>query len=286
MTTLLLHPGANPKCRVCLGVGLQVEPAGAYAQAVPCACTAACPRCHGTLWVADGVGLRPPMRRCDCFKVDLRRRAFAEAQVPARYATSTFASFKRSDGNAAAWTAARNFAEGWTPGVTTRGLVLHGDVGRGKTHLLAAIVRSLVLRHGLRARFIEFTHLLADLKLSFERGTTGELLEPLAAVDVLAIDELGKGRNTEFEGTVLEELVSRRYNAGKMILGTTNYAPRPASGVAVPNLADLQGPQPTLGDRVSDRVFSRLTEMCDFVPVLGEDHRTTERRARRGGAAS
>jgi len=88
---------------------------------------------------------------------------------------------------------------------------------------------------------------------------------------VLAIDELGKGRNTEFEGTVLDELVSRRYNAGRTILATTNYTPGVSQGIATPEFAT--GKRPALIDRVGDRVYSRLVEMCSMVQIEGEEYR-------------
>jgi DNA replication protein DnaC len=146
-----------------------------------------------------------------------------------------------------------------------------------------------VLRRGTTARFVEFTHLLTDLKLSFEgRGDSASLVEPLYKVDVLLIDELGKGRCTEFEHTVLDDLVSRRYNAGLTILATTNFDPKlPATGQPVANLARATGPdgaaalRPSLRDRVDPRVFSRLQEMCDFLPVSGPDHREQAGRPRR-----
>ena len=41
-------------------------------------------------------------------------------------------------------------------------------------------------------------------------------------VDILFIDELGKGRNTDFELTILDQLVMGRYNQNKMIVASTN----------------------------------------------------------------
>jgi DNA replication protein DnaC len=169
----------------------------------------------------------------------------------------------------------------YAPG-TERGLVLVGDVGRGKTHLLVAMLRELVLVHGVSCRFVEFSHLLADLKAGFDAGRgAAALLDPLVAVEVLAIDELGKGRNTEFESMVVDELVSRRYNAMRPLLATSNFLPRTSVGRGTANASEAQlglAPPPALVDRVGDRVFSRLLETCEFVEVKGEDHR--ERRGR------
>lgn len=176
--------------------------------------------------------------------------------------------------------------EDYAVGEENRGLVLHGKVGRGKTHLMVAMLRELVIRYGVSVRFVEFSHLLADLKSGFDHGLgAARLIDPLVRVDVLAIDELGKGRNTEFEGTVLDELISRRYNAAGTILATTNYAPdAPPTGRATANAAAVvleSQKQPSLVDRVGPRVFSRLQEMSDFLEVGGPDHRRLSRERRR-----
>lgn len=281
----LVHPGADKACPLCHGRGLRVVPDGAFAVARLCTCIEGCPVCRDTGWVATGEGFRAPRRRCQCQHVAHRARVFDEVRIPRRYAHATLESFTPSRANMPAFIAVNRFITEFDPQSDNRGLVLHGQVGRGKTHLLVGMLRELVLRYGVSARFVEFSHLLADLKMSFDRRSgAAEILGPLSRVRVLAIDELGKGRNTEFEGTVLDELVSRRYNAAATILGTTNYEPRPATGRKAANLARAHHEQPTLADRVSERVFSRLREMCDFVPLEGEDHReTARRRGRRRG---
>ena len=251
-------------------------------------CVEGCPVCRGTGFIPTSSAFRAPVRPCACRQVDARARLFHAARIPSRYANATLASFDQRRGAMPAFAVINAWLKAWNPGAESRGLILHGKVGRGKTHLLVALLRELVLRHGASVRFIEFSHLLADLKLSFERGGTSELLDPLSRVQVLAIDELGKGRNTEFEGTVLDELISRRYNAGATILATTNFEPGPPIGIAAPNLADddPQRAMPRLSDRVSDRVYSRLREMTDFVPVLGDDWRDQRPPGRRSGRST
>lgn len=282
------HPPADPACPRCRGEGYQVERDGERAVARLCDCVGVCPLCHGSGFVAVEEGFRAPRRRCACQALDHKIRLFQVANLPGRHATSTRESFQPGS---ARQTAVLGAVTGWInnyrPGGENRGIVLYGAVGRGKTHLISALLRELVFRHGVSVAFVEFSHLLADLKGGFDRGEgAAARLDPLVKVEVLAIDELGKGRNTEFEGTIVDELVSRRYNAGKPILGTTNYEPEAARGLAAPNLAG--GAAPSLPDRVGPRVYSRLEEMCDFVEVPGEDFRTKlreDRRPARGRAA-
>lgn len=265
----LTHPGADPACATCHGLGLTVAPKGQFAVAVPCACRAPrCPACRGTGFLADRSDPTAPVTRCACRAVQDRARRFDAAEIPARYANSTLDSFDPQLTGKPALFMLRKYVADHRPGEPNRGFILWGPVGRGKTHLAVGALRALIFQHGVSARFVEFSHLLADIKTTFGvSGAAAEVLRPLVECDILLIDELGKGRNTEFEGTVLDEIVSRRYNAGSTILGTTNYEPSAATGRATANLADPKRTQPTLPDRVGERVYSRLTDICDVVPV-------------------
>ena len=85
--------------------------------------------------------------------------------------------------------------------------------------------------------------------------------------------ELGKGRLSDWELTIIDEVVSRRYNAMGCTLATTNYGPGSPTGAAPPNLSTTQNSGQTLGDRVGDRVYSRLLQLVDFVEDAGRDYR-------------
>lgn len=287
MNAYLPHPGATSGCSHCSQRGFVVKPEGERAVAVECACIQGpgpkCPVCRDTGWVSETEDIRGPKKRCDCQFVQRRMRLYAQANIPARHANSRLTTFQvASPSQQLALGAAMQFLSNFRPGVPSRGLVLYGDVGRGKTHLLCALVGELILEHGVSARFVEFSHLVADLKVAFERGSgAADVLGNLVSVDVLAIDELGKGRNTEFEGTVVDEVVSRRYNANTTLLGTTNFEPGPSSGFSSANLSRPDRTAPRLVDRLGDRVYSRIEEMCDFVGVQGQDFRLRDRRPAR-----
>lgn len=267
------HPGVRPDCDRCGGRAYLVRRDGERAVAVLCTCVSTCPRCGGSGWITDPETKR--LKRCRCQRFLGRISAFNEAMIPARHADSTLANFQvRHAAHGAVLTALTERVRVWEPGKINRGFILWGDVGRGKTHLMVGVLRELIFEHGVTARFVEFSHLLADLKSGFDRGQgAASLIDPLVRVDILAIDELGKGRNTEFEGTVLDELVSRRYNALGPILGTTNFAPGAATGNAVANAAAPDATRPALADRVSERVYSRMVEMVDMLHLQGEDFR-------------
>ncbi len=284
-----LHPGANPGCAQCHGLGGVVVPDGEFAAVKPCECLSPCPHCQGTGFVATAERFRAPRSRCVCQTAVSRWRAFDKVGVPARHANSTRATFQAASRQQAVILGeVSKYLSSFEPGAPNRGLILYGDVGRGKTHLLTGLLRELVLSKGVRGRFVEFSHLLADLKAGFDAGQgSASRIDPLVDVEVLGIDELGKGRATQFEGTVIDEIVSRRYNAMRPIIATTNFGPGAATGSAVANAAERAlgtSSAPTLRDRVGDRVYSRLRETCEFIPILGDDFRE-RRKPRKGGAA-
>jgi DNA replication protein DnaC len=108
-----------------------------------------------------------------------------------------------------------------------------------------------------------------------------EIIGPLASVPVLAIDELGKERGTEWERSMLDELISRRYNGGLTTLFATNYPLTPQAVPTQPGrIVRTASPEfqrdaemMSLEERVGQRVFSRLSEMCAFVRIDGPDSR-------------
>jgi len=213
--------------------------------------------------------------RCLCQRLPDRVALYNAARVPARHAACTLESF-RVELARPTFVAVRRWTDAFKPGGNTPGLVLSGEPGRGKTHLLAAIVRELVFRHGVAVQFVEFSHLVASIREGYDRKEgEARLLLPLVRAPVLAIDELGKGRGSEFETTVLDEIVSRRYNAqAGPLLATTNF-PLKAARPRRENDSLSTAAMPTLSERLGDRVWSRLKECCHLVEAVGDDFRIT-----------
>ena len=207
------------------------------------------------------------VRTCDCRRLQRRIEAFNRARVPGLFAASSLQTFRLADASLGdAHQAAVQLVR--TYPMEKRGMCLLGPVGVGKTHLVTAMVRELTLGKGVGCIFCDNLQLVQDLKLAYEkREGTADLLEPLANVEVLVIDDLGKGRGSEWEITILDDVISRRYNAGATTIVTTNYIDRkdtgPRDGFA----------NETLLQRVGSRIHSRLHGMCRFIEMQGEDFR-------------
>lgn len=274
---------ADPNCPRCSGEGIFFSPTDHGARAQVCACRSTCPKCKGVgrVLVDNKDGRR--MARCGCQRLPDRVAILNRANLPSRHANSSFRSYDSNRGDRSALMQCQGWAGSFALGQDRKGLLLWGEVGRGKTHLLVATLKYIAVHHGARVRFVEFTHLLAELRAGIEQRRRGnaKLLTSLQDVDVLAIDELGKGRCTEWELSILDDLISRAYNGMRTLVGSTNYSPHGGpSGVHTDNLALPEQHRARLVDRVGLRIHSRLMEMSQPLPVRGEDYRIVGQRPR------
>jgi len=273
---------AKPVCALCGGEGFSFQQREDKAVAAACSCTAGCPSCHGQgrLYARDDRGY-DVLRGCACGADPRRLALLTGLRLPPKFLNRTLAGYAGiSPDQKIALARARRFVDEFVPAAAgQRALLFCGPPGSGKTHLLAAILRELAAKKFVRGRYEEFFLLLSDIRDGFSRGLSSrEWLEPLRDVDVLAIDEIGKGgKNREFEQGVLDEVLSVRYNARRPTLLATNY-PRPGT-LDWQFKADGQSAE-NLEQRVGPRIFSRLHEVCDFIDVDGPDQRKDQHDAR------
>lgn len=212
-------------------------------------------------------------------------RGINRARIPARFANVSRQEFKNFSGNMGdklkeLW----KWLDEFRISPTSRGLLLSGPVGIGKTYLLVVIAKELIARR-INVRFIDFFQLLADLRDGFVRDRSeSELLDPLINVEVLIIDEMGKARNSEWEQRILDQLIMGRYNQNRVIIASTNYRvspPETASRSATQMPLDTSPTSRSqssfyveeLQTLIGDRSFSRLVETSHLIELDGANYR-------------
>ncbi len=277
----------NEVCTKCMGQTYVIERRGDRAQARVCSCSVDCTVCEGRGHVyaerletfSQKVGPRryEVLVPCMCTLRAKRVEHFNQVGLPASVAHAGFDNYRPAvPAQDQARGVAMNFAHHYDRKGPNKGFVLSGPVGTGKTHLLAATVAHLVLEVGAQARYQEISLLYSTIRRGFQEGKSGgEIIGPLSDVEVLAIDELGKGRGSQFEMETLDELIARRYNAGRTTLFATNYSLEPerksvrtAGGyVSTDDAKNTVREAELLRERVGERIYSRLCEMCAFVEL-------------------
>jgi len=213
-----------------------------------------------------------------CFGLRKRLRLLNDSGVPGKFVGATLEIYQPVGlQNKKALSRAKDFLKDIksAPGKSHRGLLFMGGPGLGKTHLVVSVLKNLILEKGVDGKFVDFFQLLSDIRHGYSHDQSEmSLIEPYLKSRVLIIDELAKGRNNEWEQTILDQFISSRYNAAdKITLFTTNYTDGNSESSDI-NSRIIPFQRQSLAEKVGDRIFSRLTQMCDFIKMEGGDYRT------------
>ena len=213
-------------------------------------------------------------------------RLLAAAHIPARYEHCDLGNFQYDpdDKQQASISRARTFAGRFVEDypVEKTGLLFVGTVGVGKTHLAIGIIKDLIHEKGIHCLFCDYRELLKSIQNSYNssvQATEMEILRPIFDAEVLVLDELGAVRTTEWVFDTVNYILNSRYNNNKTTIITTNFPDKPEQDKLEDDnprsysAADRAARRETLGDRIGERMRSRLHEMCKKVEIEGPDYR-------------
>lgn len=180
--------------------------------------------------------------------------------LPKHFRDKTLDNYKTSS-NPKALIAARSFVESFPK---TKGLLLTGDVGLGKTHIAAAITNELNNRL-YSTYFGNAVDIVSFCKSTYRKDSHFSEEEAIKLmtdkIDLLIIDDLGKEYSTENTITILYQIINRLYENDKPVVITTNL--------------NSQEIIIKLGER-GRAIMSRITSMCTPIRLTGKDWRTNK----------
>ncbi len=225
----------------------------------------ACPlgTCDGSGWI---LGPEDVARPCECRESRLKRgRSKGVASViPPRYRGVSFdrppvSDMARDPATKAAVVDVGAYIDELDARLDAgRGLWLFGDTGTGKT-TLAMLISKAALEAGRSVAIYSLPKLLARIRRTYDSEPGGDsylsFFERLTAVDLLHIDDLGAEKRSDWVLEQLYALINERYEAQRSVLITTNL------------------PHDELEEQIGSRTVSRLSQMCDEVPLFGADRR-------------
>ncbi|WP_017602231.1 ATP-binding protein [Nocardiopsis lucentensis] len=140
-------------------------------------------------------------------------------------------------------------------------LLLLGPTGTGKTHQgYGALRRLSVIGVNTAAAAAPIADIYA--KMRPRPGVDSEtVFESYAQAPLLFVDDLGAAKESEWVEEVTTRLVNYRYDRSMPTIFTSNVPPK------------------QLGEKIGERVASRLTELCRVVVLKGTDRRLAGRAA-------
>lgn len=231
-----------------------------------------CPECKFYFLTAEVLRVakertKPTMRRQDieCRCAQSERRKERERQVMMQAALlphpsdpRTFENFEFRPGAEEALAASKLFVSGSMP---EQVLTLCGTKGSGKSHLIEAALRH-ALEQRMSVRYAYVPDMLSSLRGGFEEGadlSTIQLLDALNEVDILALDDIGAQKSSEWVQEQITMLVDNRLrNERRLIVGTNQ---------------DEVEMEASIGGRVMSRLFGERTGEVKVIAMTCGDYR-------------
>lgn len=226
--------------------------------------------------------------RCDCRLQAQADTLLSLARIPKRYEHCELSNFDVVPGqferamDRAKWMAEKFVKE--YPLARNEGLLFTGPIGTGKTHLAVGLMKALIREKNVRCLFYDYRELLKEIQNSYNPSvetTEMEVLRPVMEAEVIVLDELGASKPSEWVWDTVSLILNTRYNEERTTIITTNLVDAPPAGSDQEqnSAARRAAREATLGDRITERMRSRLHEMCKKVEMQGEDFRTRVRDA-------
>lgn len=136
-----------------------------------------------------------------------------------------------------------------------KGLLLYGDVGTGKTFFAACIVNALINK-GYPCLMTNFSRLTNQIAGMWEGKQ--EYIDSLNMFSLVAIDDLGVERDTEYMNENVTTIIDSLYRAKVPMIITSNYTPKQLT-----ESCEIR----------KKRVYDRMLERCHPVKVNGSSRR-------------
>ena len=221
-----------------------------------------CPfeECDGSGFVVDAEARTTRACRCRPQRIAQAKARKLSAVIPRRYAGVSFDRPPVTQITPFVVDAVRRYVRDIDANLDQgQGVWLHGDVGTGKT-TLAMLISRHALEAGRSVAIYSLPRLLSELRKTFDESsdtTYLQLLDSLASVDLLHVDDVGAERSSDWVLEQLYSIVNARYEEQRSVVITTNLE------------------HDELAEQIGQRTVSRLIEMCGDLklPLHGSDRR-------------
>ncbi len=184
---------------------------------------------------------------------DFINEIYKQSYIGSKYQDMNFENFNINSGNEMAVKVAKDYTNRSITKMQTKGLIITGESGVGKTHLASSIANKLIENDKI-VLMGRLTTLLDMIKETFRDNTKSEneLIELYSNVDMIIIDDLGTEKISQWALERLYTIIQNRNEDGLPIIITTRF--------------DKQGLikrfSRSQDEQLVDAIISKLYQMC------------------------
>lgn len=184
---------------------------------------------------------------------DVINKLYKQNYNERKFQNLNFENFNINSGNEIAVKVAKDYTSKCITKIQTKGLIITGESGLGKTHLAASIANKLIENDKI-VLMGRLTTLLDMIKETFRDNTKSEneLIELYSNVDMIIIDDLGTEKISQWALEKLYTIIQNRNENGLPIIITTRF--------------DKQGLierfSQSQDEQLVDAIISKLYQMC------------------------
>ena len=159
-----------------------------------------------------------------------------------------------------------NFVDQY-PSPNQKGLYLYGDMGIGKSFMLAAMAHELSEKKAVETTMLHYPSFVIDIKNAINSGKVKEEIDAVKSVPVLILDDIGAEQTTSWvRDEILQVILQHRMLEELPTFFTSNY-----------NLANLEAKFGNIKGAdeswQAKRVMERIRYLAEDVHLLGENRR-------------
>jgi DNA replication protein DnaC len=150
----------------------------------------------------------------------------------------------------------KTIAETWKDKRITPIIVIYGNTGTGKGHMVTAFIYELIYRYNIKARFVKYNSLMKEIQDSYdsEEVTEKQILNHYKTADLTVLDEIGiVEKNSNWAFNILYDIIDYRYENGKPT-------------IIISNLGEQKLPDyfKKFNERLYSRVFAKSNQAMFF----------------------